>query len=245
MTTANADILYRISHLKRDFRLQRGVIHVLQDLTLDILDHSWTALVGRSGSGKTTLLQLLGGLDRPTSGSILFRGEDLARLSGARLTALRRREFGFVFQSYHLLPELSALENAALPALHWGDARDETYARARELLVSFGLESRLQHRPHELSGGEQQRVAIARALMNDPELLLADEPTGNLDAAIGAQVLDMLFRLGSGRTIVMVTHSPETAARCSRRLRLADGQLSDIADDLSAQRRAAGNHRRE
>ena len=129
MPSDHADILYRISHLKRDFRLQRGILHVIKDLSLEIQDHSWTALVGRSGSGKTTLLQLLGGLDRPTAGSILFRGEDLARLPGRRLTQLRRREFGFVFQSYHLLPELSALENAALPALHWGDSRDETYAR--------------------------------------------------------------------------------------------------------------------
>ncbi len=222
MTTANADILYRISHLKRDFRLQRGVIHVLQDLTLDILDHSWTALVGRSGSGKTTLLQLLGGLDRPTSGSILFRGEDLARLSGARLTALRRREFGFVFQSYHLLPELSALENAALPALHWGDARDETYARARELLVSFGLESRLQHRPHELSGGEQQRVAIARALINRPRVILADEPTGNLDAAAASKVVSIFQRLHHEQhlTIVMVTHDPNIAKLATNQFRL-------------------------
>ncbi|MBQ4481341.1 MAG: ABC transporter ATP-binding protein [Victivallales bacterium] len=216
------DILYHIEQLHRDFKLNRGVVHVLKGLSLELPERGWLALVGRSGSGKTTLLQLLGGLDRPTSGKILYRGQDLAKLSKARLTRLRRREFGFVFQSYHLLPELSAWENAALPALAWTDDRDRTYARARELLESFGLAGRLQHRPPELSGGEQQRVAIARALINDPPVLLADEPTGNLDEASARQVVKIFqdLRERQGKTIVMVTHDPKIAALADWRFTL-------------------------
>ena len=216
------DILYRIEHLCRDFKLNRGVIHVLKDLQLVLPAQGWVALVGRSGSGKTTLLQLLGGLDRPTSGRILYRDQDLGRLSKARLTQLRRREFGFVFQSYHLLPELSAWENAALPALAWTDDRAATYARAKELLESFGLGGRLQHRPPELSGGEQQRVAIARALINDPPVILADEPTGNLDEAAARQVVKIFqnLREKQGKTIVMVTHDVKIAALADQQFKL-------------------------
>ena len=207
-------ILYRLENLHRDFKLNRGVVHVLRGLSLELPSHGWVALVGRSGSGKTTLLQLLGGLDRPTAGKILYQGKDLARLSQWRLTRLRRREFGFVFQSYHLLPELSAWENAALPALGWGEDSNRSYARAKELLESFGLKGRLHHRPPELSGGEQQRVAIARALINDPPVLLADEPTGNLDEASARQVVRIFqdLREKQGKTIIMVTHDSQIAA---------------------------------
>jgi len=217
-----SSILYRIEHLCRDFKLNRGVIHVLKDLQLVLPAQGWVALVGRSGSGKTTLLQLLGGLDRPTSGRILYRDQDLGRLSKARLTQLRRREFGFVFQSYHLLPELSAWENAALPALAWTDDRAATYARAKELLEAFGLGGRLQHRPPELSGGEQQRVAIARALINDPPVILADEPTGNLDEAAARQVVKIFqnLREKQGKTIVMVTHDVKIAALADQQFKL-------------------------
>ncbi|MBO4619178.1 MAG: ABC transporter ATP-binding protein [Victivallales bacterium] len=220
--SAESDILYRIEHLCRDFKLNRGVIHVLKDLNLELPANGWVALVGRSGSGKTTLLQLLGGLDRPTSGRILYRGQDLGKLSKARLTQLRRSEFGFVFQAYHLLPELSAWENAALPALTWTDDRNATYARAKELLESFGLGGRLQHRPPELSGGEQQRVAIARALINNPPVILADEPTGNLDEAAAKQVVKIFqdLREKQGKTIVMVTHDPKIAALADQQFKL-------------------------
>lgn len=219
---AESDILYRIEHLCRDFKLNRGVIHVLKDLNLELPANGWVALVGRSGSGKTTLLQLLGGLDRPTSGRILYRSQDLGKLSKTRLTQLRRSEFGFVFQAYHLLPELSAWENAALPALAWTDDRNATYARAKELLESFGLGGRLQHRPPELSGGEQQRVAIARALVNDPPVILADEPTGNLDEAAARQVVKIFqdLREKQGKTIVMVTHDPKIAALADQQFKL-------------------------
>ncbi len=222
MSEPTGEILYQIERLCRDFKLNRGVIHVLKELDLKLPAQGWVALVGRSGSGKTTLLQLLGGLDRPTSGRILYRGQDLGKLSNARLTRLRRKEFGFVFQSYHLLPELSAWENAALPALAWTNDRDATYARAKELLESFGLGGRLQHRPPELSGGEQQRVAIARALINDPPVILADEPTGNLDEAAAKQVVKIFqnLREQQGKTIVMVTHDAKIAALADRQFRL-------------------------
>ena len=189
---------------------------------MELPAHGWVALVGRSGSGKTTLLQLLGGLDRPTSGKIFYRGKDLAKVFKWQLTQLRRREFGFVFQSYHLLPELSAWENAALPALGWGNDRNHTYVRAKELLISFGLEARLQHRPPELSGGEQQRVAIARALINDPPVLLADEPTGNLDEASARHVVKIFqdLRDKQGKTIIMVTHDSKIAAQADYQFKL-------------------------
>ncbi|MDD4538449.1 MAG: ABC transporter ATP-binding protein [Lentisphaeria bacterium] len=209
------DFLYDVRELHKDFRLAGGVINVLCGLNFTIGRGQWTALVGPSGSGKTTLLHLLGGLDRPTSGAVLLEGVDLAALSARRLTTLRRRRIGFVFQAYHLFPELSAWENAALPALHWGAARDDAFAKARQWLERFGLGDRLEHRPQELSGGEQQRVAIARALINDPDVILADEPTGNLDAAAADGIMAILaeLRAASKKTLVMVTHDQSLAAR--------------------------------
>lgn len=215
--------LYHIVDLHRHFHINRGEIRVIDGLTVDIPENCWFALVGRSGSGKTTLLQLLGGLDRATSGSLLYRGTELTRLSRCALTRLRRQDFGFVFQSYHLLPELSALENAALPACGWGDDRSAAYKRAESLLVQFGLGERLEHRPAELSGGEQQRIAIARALINDPPVILADEPTGNLDEGAARQVVAIFRQLrAAGKTIVMVTHDRKIAA------------MADLQFDLSA-----------
>ena len=207
--------LYDVKDLHKDFRLAGGVVKVLCGLSFTIQHGQWTALVGPSGSGKTTLLHLLGGLDRPTSGAVRLEGVDLAALSARRLTTLRRRRIGFVFQAYHLFPELSAWENAALPALHWGVARDDAFAKARQWLERFGLGERLEHRPQELSGGEQQRVAIARALINDPDVILADEPTGNLDAAAAADIMAILaeLRATGNKTLVMVTHDQALAAR--------------------------------
>jgi ABC-type lipoprotein export system ATPase subunit len=222
----NQHPLYQLQDLRRDFKLNHGVIHILKGLTMEIREKQWLALVGKSGSGKTTLLQLLGGLDRPTGGKVLYRGQDMGKLSNGKLNALRAREFGFIFQSYHLLPELSALENAALPALKWFRNRNEAYARAEELLAGFGLAHRLEHRPAELSGGEQQRVALARALMCRPALILADEPTGNLDALTGAEILNLLFEINEEPlACVMVTHSAEAAHRCDRVLKLENGRL--------------------
>lgn len=208
-------MVYDVRGLCRSFTLNGDTIRVLDNVTFTIAQGSWVALIGPSGCGKTTLLQLLGGLDRPNSGQILVHGQDIARLSSRRLTALRRRSIGFIFQSYHLFPELTALENVALPALGWRCDREAVYRRAQDWLDQFGLHQRLHHLPQELSGGEQQRVAMARALINDPDIILADEPTGNLDPAATAQIVDIIGLIRDRRnpTIVMVTHDMQLAAK--------------------------------
>ena len=219
--------LYEIHGLHKSFQMKQGTIAVLKGLDFTIETGEWLALAGRSGSGKTTLLHLLGGLDRPSQGQILLNGENLSTMSSSRLTALRRTVIGYVFQSYQLFPELSALENAVLPALSWGNDRQDAVRRATALLQDFGLGERLQHRPRELSGGEQQRVAIARSLINNPRVILADEPTGNLDAAAAAEIVAILQRLRQARqlTIVMVTHDQKIADAADRCLHLADGLI--------------------
>jgi len=186
--------------------------------------------VGPSGAGKSTLLHALGGLDEPTSGRVLFKGRDLYRLSARERTAVRARSVGYVFQSYHLLPQLDVMENVLLPTMTLWEMRGQAGAQRRQasqLLDSVGLGQRLKHTPLELSGGEQQRVALARALINGPELVLADEPTGNLDSATGEQILACLFALTreKGRTLVLVTHNDEIARRCDRVIHLRDGNL--------------------
>ena len=208
-------MVYDVRGLCRSFTLNGDTIRVLDNVTFTIAQGSWVALIGPSGCGKTTLLQLLGGLDRPNSGQILVHGQDIARLSSRRLTALRQRSIGFIFQSYHLFPELTALENVALPALGWRCDREAVYRRAQDWLDQFGLHQRLHHLPQELSGGEQQRVAMARALINDPDIILADEPTGNLDPAATAQIVDIIGLIRDRRnpTIVMVTHDMQLAAK--------------------------------
>ena len=208
-------MVYDVRGLCRSFTLNGDTIRVLDNVTFTIAQGSWVALIGPSGCGKTTLLQLLGGLDRPNSGQILVHGQDIARLSSRRLTALRRRSIGFIFQSYHLFPERTALENVALPALGWRCDREAVYRRAQDWLDQFGLHQRLHHLPQELSGGEQQRVAMARALINDPDIILADEPTGNLDPAATAQIVDIigLIRATRNPTIVLVTHDMQLAAK--------------------------------
>jgi len=221
--------LYEILGLRKSFQMKQGIIEVLKGLDFTITPGEWLALSGRSGSGKTTLLHLLGGLDRPSQGKILLNGQDLSRLPSSSLTALRRTVIGYVFQSYQLFPELSALENAVLPALSWGSDRQDAVRRATALLQDFGLGERLQHRPRELSGGEQQRVAIARSLINNPKVILADEPTGNLDAAAAAEIVAILQKLRQDRqlTIVMVTHDQKIAASADRCLHLADGLIKN------------------
>ncbi len=215
-------MVYDVRGLCRSFTLNGDTIRVLDDVTFTIDQGSWVALIGPSGCGKTTLLQLLGGLDRPNSGQILVHGQDITRLSSRRLTALRRRSIGFIFQSYHLFPELTALENVALPALGWRCDREAVYRRAQDWLDQFGLHERLHHLPQELSGGEQQRVAMARALINDPDIILADEPTGNLDPAATAQIVDIIGLIRDKRnpTIVMVTHDMQLAAKAERTIPL-------------------------
>ncbi|MEI7876776.1 MAG: Lipoprotein-releasing system ATP-binding protein LolD [Planctomycetota bacterium] len=221
-------------HVKKTYHLGRVRVPVLHDASISVAAGEWVAIVGSSGSGKSTLLHLLGGLDRADadSGPILFGGEDLRRFDAGRENRYRNRDVGFVFQFYHLLPELTVLENAMLPALvglsrlRWMSERSALRKRTADLLATCGLSHRLGHRPAELSGGERQRVAIARALINEPKILLADEPTGNLDVHTGGGILDLLGqRHAEGLTVVMVTHDVSVAARAQRQVCIADGRV--------------------
>ncbi|TNF61198.1 MAG: ABC transporter ATP-binding protein [Burkholderiales bacterium] len=225
MTDSIAPIETR--HLGMSYPLGSGRVDVLRDLTVRIEAGTRVAIAGPSGSGKTSLLLLLSGLERPTGGQVLIDGIDLGSLDSDGLADLRRERIGIVFQSFHLLPSLSALDNAALPLQMSGasGARD----MAADMLRRVGLGDRLHHRPGQLSGGEQQRVAIARALVHRPRLLLADEPTGNLDDQTAESVRELLFSLNRelGTTLVLVTHDMDFAARCDRVLRLHDGQLHE------------------
>ncbi len=225
--------LLRAQDVRKTYRLGRVDVPVLSGVDLDVQEGEWLAIVGSSGSGKSTLLHLLGGLDRvdANSGPITFLGEDLRAFSPARENRYRNRDVGFVFQFYHLLPELTVLENAMIPALvglgrlQFAQEKKAITERAATLLTDFGLSHRLKHRSSELSGGERQRVAIARALINRPRVLLADEPTGNLDVKTGHGILDLIAsRHGTGTTVVMVTHDQAIAARASRQIHLADGR---------------------
>ena len=206
-------------------------LEILRGLEVKIMAGETIAVVGSSGCGKTTLLQILGALDSPSRGRVLYRGEDIFALPPARLAAFRNRSIGFVFQFHHLLPEFSALENIMLPGLIAGLPGEEVKSRAAALLADVGLSPRAEHRVGELSGGEQQRVAIARALIMEPELLLADEPTGNLDPKTGGAVFDLLCHLNASRglAMVMVTHDHQLASRLDRVLRLHNGALEEVA----------------
>jgi len=187
------------------------------------------AVEGASGAGKSTLLHILGTLERPTEGKVLFQGEDLSEQTEAELAELRNRRIGFVFQLHHLLPEFTALENALMPGLIQGLTLKQAAKDAERILVELGLRDRLQHKPGQLSGGEQQRVAVGRALMLNPKVILADEPTGNLDTQIGEEVHNLLLRINreQGITIIIVTHNPLLAARMTRRVRLIDGRVQE------------------
>lgn len=219
--------------LSKTFKMGDSLIGVLKKVDLTVAKGEFLAVEGRSGSGKSTMLHLLGALDTPSSGTIAYDGQDLAKLPGDQRCSIRSRHFGFVFQSYFLLPELNVLENCMLsglierPAWHFFSDRSALRARATEVLESLGMGHRLKHRPNHLSGGERQRVAIGRALMNRPKILFADEPTGNLDAETGRQIMDLLEGLhrDNGQTIIMVTHDRTLAREADRVLILKDGRL--------------------
>jgi ABC-type lipoprotein export system ATPase subunit len=214
--------------LHKSYPVGKRTLEILRGIDLEVARGEFLALRGASGAGKSTLLHLLGGLDLPNAGEIKFDGTDLRALSARALAQWRNRRVGFIFQAYHLLPELSALENVALPARLARTAPDEAARRAAGLLERVGLGRRLEHRPYELSGGEQQRVAIARSMVNEPDLILADEPTGNLDSHTGGEIIQLLESLRAERqaTFIMATHDAHIAARARRVIELADGQLA-------------------
>jgi putative ABC transport system ATP-binding protein len=225
--SAQTEALVHCRGLTRTYGTGRGAVHALRGLDLDVGRGELVALIGASGSGKSTLLHLLGAMDRPSSGLVQVGGADLGTLDDAQAARFRRERLGFVFQFFNLVPTLSALDNVALPARLAGVGAAASRERAQALLERVGLGERPDARPEELSGGQQQRVAIARALANEPALLLADEPTGNLDRATGAAVLDLLQELVRERslTLIMATHADDAVERASRTLRIEDGRL--------------------
>jgi len=225
MLMAEADTLLEARSLTKKVTSPEGELTILDDVSFSVARGQTAAIVGPSGAGKSTLLALLAGLDEPTSGEVWLNGTELGSLDEDGRAELRNREVGFVFQSFHLMPSLTALENVLLPLELAGSPDAET--AARQALTQVGLEHRLRHYPKQLSGGEKQRVAIARAFVSQPSLLFADEPTGNLDNKTGARILDLLFDLNaaSGTTLVLVTHDIEAAGRCDRLIELAAGRL--------------------
>lgn len=218
--------MIELKDLWRTYQVGDSEVHALHGVDLEISRGDYLAVIGPSGSGKSTLLNILGCLDRPTSGSYVFDGRDVGQLSDVERTKLRQDQIGFVFQFFHLLARLTAQGNVELPMLFAGVPRAERRSRAAEALASVGLEDRAHHRPDQLSGGQRQRVAIARAVVMGPGLVLADEPTGNLDKASAFEVMDLLEAMNrDGQTVVLVTHDPEVAARARNRVRMDDGDI--------------------
>jgi ABC-type lipoprotein export system ATPase subunit len=222
-----SELLISTRGVTKAYQMGRRRVTVLRELNFDVAPGEFVALRGASGAGKSTLLHLLGGLDTPDRGEIWFAGENLASLSGGELARVRNSKIGFVFQSYHLVRELDALENVCLPARIARVPSSTAEERGRELLTRVGLEDRLEHLPAELSGGERQRVAIARALVNQPDLILADEPTGNLDSHTGGEIIDLLCSLREERqvTLVIATHDASVASRAPKVVSLIDGRI--------------------
>ncbi|MDR3726343.1 MAG: ABC transporter ATP-binding protein [Terracidiphilus sp.] len=223
--------LVQICGLEKTYTTARGALTLFKGLDLEIKTGEMVAIVGQSGAGKSTLLHILGALDAPTAGTVLCAGTNVASLSQREAAAFRNREIGYVWQFHYLLPEFTALENVAMPLLARGVAKRDALAVAANWLREVGLEDRADHRPGELSGGEQQRIALARALVNHPRLLLADEPTGDLDEITAGRVFDLLERLhlSHGLTSILVTHNLDLAARCTRALRLEGGKLATLS----------------
>jgi putative ABC transport system ATP-binding protein len=216
-----------LDRVSRTYAMERLEVHALQDVSLDVQQGEFVAIVGPSGSGKSTMMNIVGCLDRPSSGTYRLAGTPVASLDDDDLAKLRSRTIGFVFQSYNLLPRTSALDNVATPLLYQGVGRRERVARATAALERLGLGDRLDHEPSELSGGQQQRVAVARAIVSEPALILADEPTGNLDSTSGREVLDLLRELhAAGRTIVLITHDAEVAQAAGRQVHIRDGRIA-------------------
>lgn len=225
-------MILQMRDICKDYPMGKTVTHVLKNVDLDVSEGDYLAIMGPSGSGKTTLMNLIGCLDVPSSGSYLLGEREITKCSGKELAEIRNKEIGFVFQSFHLLPKLTALDNVALPLLYGGVKKAERQERARAALETVGLADRLDHRPDQLSGGQCQRVAIARAIVGKPRLLLADEPTGALDSASGAQVMELFQQLhDSGSTIIMITHDQGIAHHADTIMTIKDGVLSGGGND--------------
>jgi putative ABC transport system ATP-binding protein len=220
------DAILQLRGITRDFKLGAQTVHVLKGIDLDISKNEYVALMGPSGSGKSTLMNLLGCLDTPTSGSYELNGTDVSSLNDNALAEIRNSEIGFVFQTFNLLPRSTALENVALPLVYAGLSKEERLARAAEVLEQVGLADRMDHRPNQLSGGQRQRVAVARALVNKPALILADEPTGNLDYKTSVEIMKLFDDIqAAGNTVVLVTHEEDIAQHAKRVIRLVDGNI--------------------
>ncbi|MBU3681862.1 MAG: hypothetical protein RIT03_890 [Bacteroidota bacterium] len=221
-----ANPLIQISNIKRDFVLGNEIVYVLKGIDLQINKGEYVALMGPSGSGKSTLMNLLGCLDTPTSGTYILNGKDVSQMHDDELAEIRNKEIGFVFQTFNLLPRTTALDNVALPMIYAGYAKADRNKRATEVLTQVNLADRMDHQPNQLSGGQRQRVAIARALVNSPSIILADEPTGNLDSKTSVEIMKLFGDIhAQGNTVILVTHEEEIAAYAHRVIRLRDGLI--------------------
>jgi putative ABC transport system ATP-binding protein len=221
-----ADSLIKITNIKRDFVLGNEIVYVLKGIDLQIDKGEYVALMGPSGSGKSTLMNLLGCLDTPTSGQYILNEKDVSKMMDNELAEIRNKEIGFVFQTFNLLPRTTALDNVALPMIYAGYSKSERKTRATEVLTQVGLDDRMDHQPNQLSGGQRQRVAIARALVNKPSIILADEPTGNLDSKTSLEIMKLFGEIhANGNTVILVTHEEEIAEYAHRIIRLRDGLI--------------------
>lgn len=215
-----------VEDLRKTYIMGPTKVHALRTITLDIYNNEFVALMGPSGSGKSTLMNLIGCLDTPSSGTYVLNGTNVSTMTDSELAEVRNKEIGFVFQTFNLLPRLSALENVALPLVYSGISKAQRNNRALEVLDAVGLGDRSHHKPNEMSGGQRQRVAIARALVNNPSIILADEPTGNLDTKTSLEIMEIMEQIhAQGNTIILVTHEPEIARHCHRIVRLRDGEV--------------------
>jgi putative ABC transport system ATP-binding protein len=228
---SDSNAILQLRGITRDFKMGAQTVHVLKGIDLDIFKNQYVALMGPSGSGKSTLMNLLGCLDTPTEGTYVLNGSDVSALDDNALAEIRNNEIGFVFQTFNLLPRSTALENVALPLVYAGWGKEERIARASEVLEQVGLGDRMDHKPNQLSGGQRQRVAVARALVNKPALILADEPTGNLDSKTSVEIMKLFDDIqAAGNTVVLVTHEEDIAQHAKRVIRLVDGNIdSDIS----------------
>ncbi len=227
------EVMIDVSQLSKLYKMGDEIINALKSITLSIHKNEYVALMGPSGSGKSTLMNIFGCLDSPTSGSYVLNGIDVSSMSDSELAEVRNKQIGFVFQTFNLLPRLTALDNVALPLVYAGLSKDERIIKAKDALNKVGLADRMMHKPNELSGGQRQRVAIARALVNDPAIILADEPTGNLDTKTSVEIMGIFERIhNSGNTVILVTHEPDIADHAHRIVKLRDGLVeADYLND--------------